>query len=131
MFTAISLFFTGVLPALLKSAIAVLTPVLTAVAEFAVWYIKTFWKGLGVIFSNLSVLTVLLVVFGLGGWMLKSWDNDKVLKECIKTCPTPKNPEKYYHPAKRAFYKKFVPSKLQTGKVKQDVKPRFNPFQGQ
>lgn len=117
--------FLKVITAFLTAAIEVIKPLITLVAEAIVMFVKNFWKGLGVIWDNPSVLTVLVVVFGLGGWYLKTWDNDKVLKECIRTCPNPINQKKYYHPLKRVF-KKNVDAV--TNKIKKPT-ATFKPFQ--
>ena len=106
--------FLSALPFLgfLKQLSEVLVFVFKNLMSFVGWYLTEFWKGLGIIFQNLSTLTVLLAVLIFGGWYFKSWDNDKVLKQCIKTCPTPVKPERYYHPIKKKVYEKVAPKRI-------------------
>lgn len=124
----LSALFLPIIP-ILKAAIEVGTLIATTVLNFVVWYLKEFWKGLGVVFHNLSVLTVLLAAIIGGGYYFKTWDNDKVLRECIKTCPAPKEPTKYYHPIKREVYKK-LHKPLVTKAAPKSTPSTFNPFGG-
>lgn len=108
----------GIIPSLsgiLSAVISLGTMIASKLIDFIGWYLKEFWKGLGVIFHNLSVLTVLLVVFIGGGYYFKTWDNDRVLKECIKTCPTPTVSSKYEHPLKKKVksYTRQIPKPMQ------------------
>lgn len=121
--------FTGIGP-ILKAILEIGTLIVTTVFNFIVWYIKEFFTGLGVVFHNLSVLTVILAALVTGGWYFKTWDNDKVLKDCIKTCPNPVEPKKYYHPVKRKVYEKVAPSKLITKVASKKESQPFNPFGG-
>lgn len=121
----------GIIPSLsgiLSGLLSLGTMILSKLIDFVGWYLKEFWKGLGVIFHNLSVLTVILVVFIGGGWYFKTWDNDRVLSQCQQTCTTPLPQEtvkKNTHPVKRYFNKtttKYIP------KVPQQRPPYLNPF---
>jgi hypothetical protein len=94
--------------AIFKSLLDIGTLVFKTAFEFVVWYLKEFWKGLGVIFHNLSVLTVLLVVFIGGGWYFKTWDNDRILAKCKETCPAPVVSKVYDHPIKERIKKIYV-----------------------
>lgn len=124
----LSAFFLPIVP-ILKAALEVGTLVATTVFNFVVWYLKEFWTGLGVVFHNLSVLTVILAAIIGGGYYFKTWDNNKVLKECIKTCPAPKEPAKYYHPIKKKLYKAVgKPIVTKAGPKKETS--TFNPFGG-
>lgn len=110
--------FFSSLATLLKPLIEIGTIVLKTLIDFISWYAKEFWNGLGVIFHNLSTLTVILVVFIIGGYYFKTWDNDKVLQQCVNTCPTVKVSEKdlkkkYSHPIKRIYKEPVRPQSQQ------------------
>ena len=118
------------LSGILSSVLNIATLVFKTLLDLVVWYCKQFWQGLGVIFHNLSTLAVLLAVLLAGGWYFKTWDNDKVLKQCITTCPNPVEPKKYYHPIKYKIIEKVAPQKIIT-KAPPKVEPKpFNPFGG-
>ena len=91
-----------------KAALEILTPVLKLVVEGLMWFVRTFFQGLKAIFDNLSVLAVILVVMIGSGWYFKTWDNDKVLQKCEKTCPNPINKAKYKHPLKKKLEEKRI-----------------------
>lgn len=77
-----SLFSFSSLTKILAAVIDVLSPLAKAAIEFVVWFIKQFFKGLGVTFDNLSVLTVIAAAMVFSAWMFKSIDNDWVLDKC-------------------------------------------------
>lgn len=114
----------------LKGLVELGTLALKTLLEMISWYFKEFWKGLGVIFNNLSTLTVILAVIIGSGYYFRTWDNDKVLAECIKTCPAPIKQEKYYHPIKKKIYES-VGKKIEIVKPRPKESPKpFNPFGG-
>ena len=74
-------------------------PLLVAVSEGIVFFIKEFVKGCGVCLSNLSTLSVLLVAIVASGWYFQTW-NDKIvlapfkqeisiLQKKVQTCTVP------------------------------------------
>lgn len=130
MLAFITALFLPVLP-FLKAAIEIGTLVLTTAFQFVVWYLKEFWKGLGVVFHNLSVLTVILAAMLGSAYYFKTWDNDKVLQECIKTCPAPEpKPKTYYNPVKKEIYKA-VGKDITVKPAPKPSKPSgFDPFRG-
>lgn len=83
--------------------------VLQAIANFLVWYVKEFWKGLQVILSNLSTLTVIALLMATSAYAFRTWDNPKIVRECE---------------AKIEVIKKQVPVKKPAPKVEQP----WNPF---
>jgi hypothetical protein len=111
----------------LKGLIELSSVVLKTALEFISWYLSQFWKGLGVIFQNLSTLTVILAIIIGSGYYFKTWDNDKVLQQCINTCPNPIKQEKYYHPLKKKVYQA-VGKKIEVTKPKPAPTKTFNPF---
>lgn len=55
---------------ILASLFKVISPVMEGIASFIVWYVKTFFTGLGVVFRNLSTLAVLgTFVFATGSFV--------------------------------------------------------------
>ena len=46
----------------LSNAFSVIAPLLAGLVQFAVWFVKSFFIGLGNIIQNLNVLTVIIVV---------------------------------------------------------------------
>lgn len=57
-----------------------LKPIFTALGEAVVSFAKSFMQGLGIIFSNLSTLSVIIVVIISSGWYFRTW-NDKEISE--------------------------------------------------
>ena len=114
----------------IKNLLDLVTKIVGYIIDFVVWYCKQFISGIGAIFNNLSVLSVLIAVFIGGGWYFKSWDNDRVLQKCMQTCKTPVNPQKYYHPVKKVVYKYVAPQKLVYKKVDKPQVQERNPFNG-
>lgn len=62
----------------------VITPAAKAVVEGVVWVVKTFFAGVGVCFSNLSTLTVIIAAIIGGGWYFKTWDNQAIINKYEK-----------------------------------------------
>lgn len=91
-----------------KAAVEILTPVLKFVVEGVLWFVRTFFHGLKAVFDNLSVLAVILVVAVGSAWYFKTWDNDRVLQKCERTCPNPINKAKYKHPLKKKLEEKRI-----------------------
>lgn len=51
--------------------------ILSAVAQAIVWFAKEFWKGLGVILSNLSTLAVIAVIVAGTAWYTRDYQVEK------------------------------------------------------
>lgn len=123
---AIKTFLFG--SSILTKLIELGTVLLSTLLSFVSWYLGEFWKGLGVIFNNLSTLTVILAIIIGSGWYFKSWDNDKVLQECIKTCPTPVVKKTYTNSLKKKIFGDTT-KKILTKPKPQETRT-FNPFEG-
>lgn len=121
----------GTILKLLTAAVQVVVPLLVAVGDFAIWFVKQFFNGLKAIFDNLSVLAVIAVVIVGSGWYFKTWDNDKVLKQCLETPVKKLDTKKYVHPIKRklpsVIYKQPTTSPQQS---RPSPSRSFNPFEG-
>lgn len=74
-------------------------PILTALGEGVVYFCKNFMEGLGVIFKNLSTLSVIIVVIIFSGWYFRTWNDDKIkapllskiesLEKDLRVCKAP------------------------------------------
>lgn len=74
-------------------------PIFTALGEFVVMFVKSFMDGLKVIFSNLSTLSVILIVIISSGWYFRTWNDARVrapleqeiveLKQKLNKCQSP------------------------------------------
>lgn len=78
------------------SVVDIVSPALKACVEGLVWLVKEFLQGLGIIFSNLSTLVVIVGVIIGSGWYFKTWDNqaiidkyEKRIVELQKVCKAP------------------------------------------
>lgn len=95
------------------------------ILDFLAWYFKEFYKGLGIILSNLSTLTVILALMWGSAYYFRTWDNDKVYYQCLKQCPTAQPTKVHKNKVKEAIY---GPTALPP---KKEYKPLFpNPFGG-
>lgn len=82
-------------------------PILTALGEGVVSFSKYFMEGLGVIFSNLSTLSVIAVVVASSGWYFRTWNDDHIraplvaqieqLQKELKVCKGPAVTRKRSH----------------------------------
>ncbi len=110
----------------LKNFLEIGMLLLKTFVDFVSWYLKEFWTGLGVIFHNLSTLTVILALVIFSGWYFKNWDNDKVLKECLSNPPKTQAQISKYHNTIKKKTIGVVPYNPPPKKTS----PTFNPFNG-
>jgi len=59
-------------------------PILGGLGEAVVAFVKSFFEGLKVVFSNLSTISVIVVAILAGGWYFRTWNDNNVRAPLLK-----------------------------------------------